>query len=795
MTINYGQLLDEKAVVRTGQTLKEAIKEEALRGAVQPYVDPYSILLEHALEIISGPDSTPYHNVVDLYPPGSKQPAWVAIFRGGRICVVTDNNKSVRVFLLGNDPKTAYEKNYPLIRHCLRGLLPDDGSELSVEVYAYRNVYPRSELELKITPYRFTASSFPPPADKIPLDLIGLKNFFFEGGQLEGAILDRKEGLILLAKRGGIQTIARHPVSYSDLAVAYRAVFHAGDNPAFVSLDPHPDPTKVKVSFGGFLEDTRIGEVVLEADKRFKTISTGLDPNSYLDIRKETRSFVPSFFTVSERDLLPRPGETSKEWEATRFWFYPDLIELETDPNFEYVKIINPQFMADAERSRQDFTSKEEFERLKKTTLSPSIRKCIEHLNQNYEEYTNVYPEIKELNVVGRIMGICSWLFRASPDWLDLDSLLSIDLPECRTERERTRMLAVTYVSYLSTENLEDKYIVENSKVVYLTPILDKKVEEYFNDWIDVAEFLCFANNVDKKYYREFEAEAKKIYEDFKTEKVKKLIKTENDLNALADFAATKIGISSPRLINALKAGIEEDKAELARLKEKINEVKEKLKSATREEIASLSKEYNKLVKEHNSLVSSLKRDHEILRQFQVRSPVTVRITGGVELGPKYFKIKKTDTSSELQLFKEISKEAEVEWGEVKDKGQWIKSRAGQGFSFNNYIPKYEWTTETSKRLGDESFLHLGTPGKQNYWFSKNNTTGDWQDLLQIDEATYQERKYEAATRTILISVFKDNKYEDSITGRMISPGRIVFSKYTGHKPSLPRIPPEWWIR
>jgi len=84
--------------------------------------------------------------------------------------------------------------------------------------------------------------------------------------------------MILAAENGrisaqlGTSLPRRKPVELAELAVAYRAVFHAGDNEAFISLDPHKAPTKVTVNLGGFLENTRIGFVVPQRGFRRPTI-------------------------------------------------------------------------------------------------------------------------------------------------------------------------------------------------------------------------------------------------------------------------------------------------------------------------------------------------------------------------------------------------------------------------------------------------------------------------------------------------------------------------------------------
>ncbi|MDO8806470.1 MAG: hypothetical protein Q7R35_18825 [Elusimicrobiota bacterium] len=121
--------------------------------------------------------------------------------------------------------------------------------------------------------------------------------------------------------------------------------------------------------WGGFLEDTAVGKVVLEADKRFKTITSGLDLNTYKDIRPATREHVPDFLTVSERALLSAGHNT--DWVKTRFWFYPDSIEVQTDKTKHFARIINPHFLAYAERSRDDFASSDEFEKNKKLCCCP----------------------------------------------------------------------------------------------------------------------------------------------------------------------------------------------------------------------------------------------------------------------------------------------------------------------------------------------------------------------------------------------------------------------------------------
>ena len=158
-------------------------------------------------------------------------------------------------FSPGEDPRAAYRRAYSVLRHPLNVLLPA-GGQLEVEVFAYRNDYASAELTLFTLPYRFRAKAFPPQG--VPLDLAGLVYPSGRKADSRARSWPPAKGSFY-ASRGPRPTLSGLPVTLADFAVAYRAVFHAGDTEAFVSLDRHPDPTLAAVNFGGLLEDTRVG--------------------------------------------------------------------------------------------------------------------------------------------------------------------------------------------------------------------------------------------------------------------------------------------------------------------------------------------------------------------------------------------------------------------------------------------------------------------------------------------------------------------------------------------------------
>jgi len=775
ITIKYADLLEKDLITHSGQTLHAALQDTFLRGEVQPYVDKYSYLLQPTVEMIFEPDSLPHHSVIDQFPVGSKQPAWVAVFRGGRIFVTTDNKSHARVFLLGDDPEKAYEENYTIIRHCLSALLLKDGSELTVEVFAYKNKYQDSELRLNLRSYKFNISNFPPPEGKISIDLLGLKEFFETGGQLEGAKLDKSKGLILYSKKGQKQTVDRKPVTLADFAVTYRAIFHAGDNKAYLSLDPHKDPTKVKVNYGGFLEDTRIGSVVLEADKRFKTITCGLDPNSHKDLRNYTRRIIPSFLTCAERDLLSEDFGKDSKWIGTRFWFYPESIKVETDNNFIYAEVKNPQFRADAERNRDDFASLGEFERKKKATLSPSIRTNIDHLNHNYSKYSKVYREIRELTCVARLMGICTWLNTANPDWLDLDMLLTVELPARRTESERTQLMAVTYVSYFGSKKLSERFIRRNSKVVFLSKVLGKNVEHYFKNTADLARFLCYKYNVDVEKFEEYKSEAMNLIQNYKSKKVREMINSEEDLKALASYASEMIELPFEQQLLHLDA-------EITRLEKKIN-------NTTDYELYNLYvKKYNRLVKQAQQLVSKIK---------ELKLPCEVEIGGGIDLEPGHFSIK-VEPIKKLEKFIRIAEQAKTSWNQIDGSGEWIRSRAEPDISdlldwAEELIEEIDWGGGSESKSDSLNYIYYAGGKNQNYWLKTSNT-GNWHDLLELGVSLYRERIYYRRRKEIQIINFKSGDLTNYIIGRWIGRKKIVFSTSSRGDLIAPQEPPVWWL-
>jgi len=795
ITVSYRDLIDETRLARTGEPVLQVMgklqEQPHLKGAAQPFLDRFSLLLQDAVEMLNGPDELPHRSVTRHFPTGTAQPAWVDLLRG-RICVTTDNAGHCRVFLRGTYPKAAYESKYSVIRHCLAALTPDDGTPLKLEVYAFRNEYAKGELKLNRRPYVVEAATFPRPANRTPLDLAGLRRFFGKGGVLDGARLESDSGLVLFAGRGKRQTMAGETLSLSDFAVVYRAVFHAGDNEAFISLDPNKDATKVTVNFGGYLEDTRVGSVVLEADKRFKTITGGLDPNSFEDRRSDVRTAVPSFMTCAERDLLLEGSDGREGWIGTRFWFYPESIEVESDLAMEYCRVARARFTADAERSEDDFLSPEAFEKYKSVTLSPSIRTNIDHLNRFYSDYAEVFHEFRELDGVARLFAICSWLEKADRGEADLDALLAVELPPFRTARRKAQHIATSRLR-CRKDQLSPDTVKRDSSVRELSPVLDWSCRKFFGDSSGMAEYLCRRDGKDKSQQADYAEEAARLFRDFAEKPVRALITTNVDLRTVAQRAAVSAGPDLPPSMKELVTELEQTGSRLTELKTSLKKLKRRI-SDDPETRDALIRRYNTLVAENNELVAKLKETREKLETVDewLHGAFIVSVGGGINLEPDHFTVKKSAGSPELEAFLKRAREAGIDWS-PSGGSNLIRSSVGRPRAVptvGKKIPDCRWTMTKSDRAGKDRVLSAAND-RQKRWLSKKSDKGPWRDLTKRGPDNYRERYFDGKNE-IRIAVHRRGKVSE-IVGRKVASDKIVFTRQAGEKRIPATEPPVWW--
>ncbi len=689
--ISYRDLIDPDVITHSGSKLVDARLRKASRGEVQPYLDPYSSLLGYAVQMIAGSDPIPQTSLVARYPAGSAQPAWAAILREGKYFVSADGQGRARVFVPGDNPRQAYRRAFSLLRHPLTAAIKP-GAPLAVEVFAYRNDFAAAELLLNPVPHRFTAASFPPQGRA--LDLADLEAFFRQGGQLEGAELSPDAGLVLFASPERRQKLGGESVSLADLAVAYRAVFHAGDAEAFVSLDRNADPTLATVNFGGLLEDTRIGKAVLASDVRFKTICSGLDPVTHEDIREKTRGAVPGFMSNSERQFITNSPADLAQWVIARYWYYPDSCGVESDEDDGLAAITKTQLTADVERVDSGAGTT----RGKRPALPTAFRENIRDLNQNYARYAEIFPEFHDLSSAARLMALAAWFGRVRPAWLDLDGLLAVTLPPVSTPRAIPQLLSADILQLPGNEPPDRGYVLRNTRVQYLTPEFDRKVSEFFGDARHLALFLAFKAGKEPARSSEFKLEAERLLPTVQDKRVRDLLRSTDDLHAfLRTFAAKTIGelsSASSRVAASDLARLEAVVAELAALPPNAADGR--------------SDDPRRLALEQE-LQGFMRLYHGQGRGLGLATVVTTQYTGGVSLSPRLFSVKKSAARPALEKLKVASRSARSTGGS----GGWIRS-GGAASSNISRAPARPLSSKTPPvPLRPAAAPHAGRPSFQ----------------------------------------------------------------------------------
>lgn len=686
ISISYGGLVDRTLFTHSGETVGAVISQipqydDEFKGLVQSFLEPFSILCHDVLLSINGPDTLPFINIVNHYPIGSEQPAWTALFREGHYQLYYSPTK-IRVFLKGTNAKQSFEKNKSVIRHAIRDVINSDATKIdSVEVFVFTNDYASTTIKLNTIPASYSLQQLDLGPQRQSIDLSAIEEFLGEGVILEAVEADENNDLYFYGKAARNQTLAGEPLSLADLAVIYRSVFHYGYNSPYISLDKHEDNRYAKVNFGGYLENTHVGHVVLGADKLFKALSTGIDPNTHRVIRDRIAREVPAFLTEDELSLLDNSvtGHTQ-----IRYWFYPDEIGTVTDGAIGAV--LSYQFLADVERMDMPLS------------VSSAVTRTITHLNKNFGQYERAFETFRELSTVGRLMALVNWLkVMDVTERVELDELLSVKIPAFRTPSRTKKMLAITAVAYSDVSHLSAQNIREFSKVYYISDLIDK----------------CIATTSDKQFLQ----------------------------LASEYFDSLDIDELAPHQYKSLKSQAEALDKTITYYDDQLESLDAQIRQSERtlNEYSTLSvNRHNKLVNKYNSIqVAQKKRiyDYNVvidrINNVNLVSNCITSVGGGINLRPKEFK--KISRSRNAPRIKEIiSVKSRIQtFGKITKAGNWIRSRVGKSGARLNVIPIDSWILE---KAADGSLIYSYASGGSNRLaFRTSVPGGGWRSEASIN--------------------------------------------------------------
>lgn len=726
VTISYGSAVDKSTLTHSGEKVGNVIQKiptytDDIKGLVQQYLEPYSILCHDVLLYNIKPDTPPLINILAHYPIGSEQPAWVDLFREGHFQLYY-NPHLIRIFLKGDNPENSFEKYQSVIRHPIQDLFNSEHLSIkNIEVYVFNNDYAKTEIRVNTIPATCAINDIDLSPKHQPVDLGSIEEFLNHGVVLKAVEVDERNDIFFYGRSASDQTIAGQPVSLSDIAVIYRAIFHYGYNAPYISLDTHEDNRYAKVNFGGHLENTRVGHVVLEADKLFKMLSTGIDPNTHEFVKSKITKHVTAFLTEDERRFLEDVNEGNTQ---IRYWFYPDEIGTVTDGSIGVVQ--KHQFLADAERMDVE------------VQLDNATRKTIDHLNKYYIQYEKAENTYKELNTVGCMMVLVNWLKEMNMgDRVELDDLLSVKIPAFSTPEKTKKMLAITAIVCPGDLNITNQNVRDYTKTYYLSHLLDKYSSSTSDD-----EFLKIADN----YFSQ--VDIAELYLPYK-----KLEDQIDDYN---------------HLINSNEKEIELLNDEIERKKDTLDEYS----SSDIDQYNNLIKKYNSLLENQKSLINVCNAKINELNSMNIIVRTIFSIGGGISLNPRNFK--KTIINKNSPDIREITKvKSKLKpVGNIYKSGNWVRSNVAKGGSRINKLPDISWTLSKSEN-GSVKYIYRADSGdsasvefSQNLNYVQYNISmNTYNDIVKISK----EKNLIEVTHDVFPQEYK---------GEVSSDGKhIVFSK------------------
>lgn len=461
-TVDYGALVDRGQLTHSGESVGTLLDRLAGRPLpapgerradlltyrlLDPWLEPYAFVLADAAEGEGADPGPTWTELGAAWEPGAgDEPAWVELLRSRRFFLLGDGAGRIRAFVplpageTSQEPsRAAWEAAWPVVRHALaaeRRRAPD--RPLAIEAFAYRHDAARTRFEVVAAPWKETVTSTAPRRGGPSLDLVALASVLSRPARIEGARLEA-DGSIRWFTSDAVKApeLLGRGMTLGDAAVAYRAVFHGGLAEPYMSLDRGRAPWVSAVNYGGRLRDTTVGLVSLLSDVRFKTFSLGVDPIAGRDARADTRAAVTGFATHLER-MAADAGSGEVAGQQTRFWFYPDEVELALSENLDTFAVRRARMAAASERveSAVDLDAA--------GSERPWTKATTGFLNANRGPLGKVFPEIASLDEVARLLAIFTWLKAAKAEGLavpDLDVLLDVEVPVEPTARSFPQLL------------------------------------------------------------------------------------------------------------------------------------------------------------------------------------------------------------------------------------------------------------------------------------------------------------------------------------------------------------------
>jgi hypothetical protein len=256
-------------------------------------------------------------------------------------------------------------------------------------------------------------------------------------------------------------------------------------------------------------------------------------------------------------------------------------------------------------------------------------------------------------------MAVSIWLQRSDTAWLDLDTILSVELPAAATPRILEQIISTEYIAVPPSEKITAATVGSRSGVTWLTPMLRRTVGDFFGSPKTFAGYLCAARKAQRQPCSD--AEAKSLFEERRDQPIRSMLRSSADLLALLEFLSPRIDYPLPPEAGTLRAEELADRERFERLRAELAAVKTRIAAAAEapEDLAAAQKQ-KELIEEEMAVIMKLYHDGTA-RPPAWKTKSTIHVNGGISLRPGEFTIRTSASSPALRQFKQLAKGAAVE--------------------------------------------------------------------------------------------------------------------------------------
>ena len=216
-------------------------------------------------------------------------------------------------------------------------------------------------------------------------------NLMLNIDDIAGATYDEATGQVIFF---GKEDAVLPAMDLDDLAVAINSVYKKEEDPGVsIGTEASDQAGYMKVRYDGATAETEFGEAMFESDRQLKILSLGKDNETGQSVSSGVSGYKNMLDRYREDQYFPQ-GEFSD-----RMWFKPKEIVLSKsadDNDMVYDSVV------------MELLTESKFEG--NVSDNPVAEAFADHFTAHYNEFAAERPILKELERLGKIVGVVKWI-------------------------------------------------------------------------------------------------------------------------------------------------------------------------------------------------------------------------------------------------------------------------------------------------------------------------------------------------------------------------------------------------